>query len=200
MNKKVKRVIQAILFVAIIVGFIYVGTRDFDTDVVVDNERFDADYVNVSKDNVFKYVNAVEVLTAIKEDAIIFMGYPANKWSGYYANILNETAKEMGIKEILYYDFYQDRDNRNATYQSIVLALTNYLPTLDDGTQEIFAPTLVIVKDGSVIGYDNETAFMVGNIEPQDYWNEFQIGLKYNTFKAMFEEYLRWEDCLLLAL
>ncbi len=191
MNKKVKRVLQAILFVVIIIGFIYVGTRDFDTDVVVDNERFDQEYANVSKDNVFKYANAAQVLSALKGDAVIFMGYPANTWSGYYANILNETAKEMGIEEILYYDFYQDRDNRNATYQSIVLSLTNYLTTLDDGTQEIFAPTLVIVKNGSIIGYDNETAFMTGNINPEDYWDEYQVGLKYNTFKTMFEEYLR---------
>ena len=191
MNKKVKRALQAILFVVIIIGFIYVGTRDFDTDVVVDNERFDQEYANVSKDNVFKYANAAQVLSALKGDAVIFMGYPGNTWSGYYANILNETAKEMGIQEILYYDFYQDRDNRNATYQSIVLSLTNYLTTLDDGTQEIFAPTLVIVKNGSIIGYDNETAFMTGNIDPEDYWDEYQVGLKYNTFKTMFEEYLR---------
>ena len=110
MNKKVKLILQGILFVAIIVGFIYIGTRDFNKEVVVDNERFDADYVNVSKDNVFKYANAVEVYQALKGNAIIFMGYPANVWSGYYANILNEAAKDAGIKEILYYDFYEDRE------------------------------------------------------------------------------------------
>ena len=136
MNKKVKLILQGILFVVIIVGFIYIGTRDFNKEVVVDNERFDADYVNVSKDNVFKYANAVEVYQALKGNAIIFMGYPANVWSGYYANILNEAAKDAGIKEILYYDFYEDRENRNGTYQSIVLSLTNYLVTLDDGTEE----------------------------------------------------------------
>lgn len=191
MNKKVKLILQSILFVAIIVGFIYIGTRDFNKEVVVDNERFDADYVNVSKDNVFKYANAVEVYQALKGNAIIFMGYPANVWSGYYANILNEAAKDAGIKEILYYDFYEDRENRNGTYQSIVLSLTNYLVTLDDGTEEIYAPTLVIVKNGKVIAFDNETSFTKGNITPEVYWDEYQSGIKYNNFKIMFQEYLK---------
>ena len=191
MNKKVKLILQGILFVVIIVGFIYIGTRDFNKEVVVDNERFDADYVNVSKDNVFKYANAVEVYQALKGNAIIFMGYPANVWSGYYANILNEAAKDSGIKEILYYDFYDDRENRNGTYQSIVLSLSNYLVTLDDGTEEIYAPTLVIVKDGKVIAFDNETAFTKGNITPEVYWDEYQTGIKYNNFKTMFEAYLK---------
>lgn len=194
MNKKVKLILQGILFVLIIVGFIYIGTRDFSEKVVVDNERFDADYANVSKDNVFKYVNAVEVYTALKGNAIIFMGYPANVWSGYYANILNEAAKDSGITEILYYDFYEDRENRNGTYQSIVLSLSNYLVTLDDGTEEIYAPTLVIVKNGKIIAFDNETAFTKGNITPDFYWDEYQSGIKYNNFKAMFQEYLKWED------
>lgn len=194
MNKKVKLILQGILFVVIIVGFIYIGTRDFNKEVVVDNERFDADYVNVSKDNVFKYANAVEVYQALKGNAIIFMGYPANVWSGYYANILNEAAKDAGIKEILYYNFYEDRENRNGTYQSIVLSLTNYLVTLDDGTEEIYAPTLVIVKNGKVIAFDNETAFTKGNITPDVYWDEYQSGIKYNNFKIMFQEYLKWED------
>ena len=190
MNKKLKRVLQGILFIVIIIGFIYIGTRDFNQEVVVDNEKFDQDYANVSKDNVFKYVNAVEVYSKLKGDAIIFMGYPTNIWSGYYANILNEAAKDTGIKEILYYDFYEDRENHNATYQSIVLSLSNYLVTLDDGTQEIHAPTLVIVKDGKVLAFDNETAFTLGNITPDDYWNEYQIGIKHNVFKTMFEDYL----------
>ena len=192
MNKNVKHWLQGILFILIILGFIYVGTRDFTKKVVVDNEKFDQDYVNVSKDNVFKYVNAQDVYTRIKSgDAIIFMGFPQNKWSGYYANILNETAKEVGIDEILYYDFYSDREDKNATYQSIVLALSNYLVTNDLGVQNINAPTLVIIKDGKIIGYDNETAFVVGTASPEEYWNEYQVGLKENTFKTMFLEYLK---------
>ena len=175
MNKKVKRILQGLLFVLIIIGFIYIGTRNFDTGEVVDNERFDEEYVNVSKDNVFKYASAVDVYASFQKD---------------YANILNEAAKASGIKEILYYDFYLDRENKNATYQSIVLSLSNYLMTLDDGTQELYAPTLVIIKDGKVMALDNETAFTKGSLDPEEYWNDYRTGIKYNTFVTMFKEYL----------
>jgi hypothetical protein len=191
MNTKVKKVLQGILFVLIIIAFIYVGTRDFNTNVVIDNEKFDADYSNVDKDNVFVYVNAAEVYSKLKSgNAIIFMGYPQNKWSGYYANILNTAAKESNISEILYYDFLEDRNNKNGTYQSIVLKLSSYVPTIDDGTQDIYAPTLVIVSNGKIIAYDNETAINIGNITPDDYWNEYRTGIKLNNFKTMFQEYL----------
>ena len=31
---------------------------------------------------------------------------------------------------------------------------------------------------------------MKGNMKPEDYWNEYRTGLKYNTFETMFKEYL----------
>ncbi|MDE5538970.1 MAG: hypothetical protein K2J20_00605, partial [Bacilli bacterium] len=117
MNKKVKKAVQMILFAVIICAFIFIGTKDFSQKTKVDNERFDQEYKNVSKDNVFVYANANEVLTKLKSGTgVIFMGYPANIWSGPYANLLNEVAKEMGVSEILYYDFKENRDNQNGTY------------------------------------------------------------------------------------
>lgn len=193
MNKKVKNTLKGILFVLIIIGFIYIGTRDFSEKTVIDNEKFDSEYKNVSKDNVFVYATSSDVYTKLKSTAIIFMGYPENVWSGYYANILNETAKSSGIKEILYYNFKEDRNQKNGTYQSIVLKLSNYVPTLDDGEQNIYAPTLVIVKNGKVIAYDSETSINIGVVKPEDYWNETRVGLKTSNFKMMFEEYLKDE-------
>lgn len=191
MNQKYIKYIKNLLFILVIIGFIYVGTRDFSKEVLVDNEKFDEEYTNVSKENVFKYVNHTDVLTKFKGDAIIFMGYPTNKWTGYYANILNEAAKQAGITEILYYDFYEDRLNQNGTYQSIVLKLSNHLPTLDDGTQDIYAPTLVLVKNGKIVAFDNETAINKGTIKPEEYWNEFNTGMKLNTLVTMFNDYLK---------
>ena len=119
------------------------------------------------------------------------MGFPTNKWSGYYANILNTAAKEMGIKEILYYDFKKDREEKNATYQSIVLKLSNFTYTNDKGVQNIDAPTMFIIKSGNVIYFDNETAIMKGNINPHDYWNDSNKEMQLNKFRLMFQDYLR---------
>lgn len=191
MNKNVKYAIQGILFVLIIVAFIYIGTRDFSTKIVVDNEKFDQEYQNVSSNNVFSYASSQEVYTTLKNGSgIIFMGYPENKWSGYYANLLNETAKNNGIKQILYYNFYNDRKMKNATYQSIVLNLVEYLPMLDDGTHNIYAPTLIIVKNGRILAYDNETAINKGTITPESYWDDYHMSAKISTFQYMFNLYL----------
>lgn len=191
MNKNLKRVIQGILFILIIGAFIFVGTRDFTKKEKVDNEKFDSEYSNVDKDNVFVYANIQDVYTKFKNgDVIIFMGFPSNKWSGYYASLLNTAAKEAGIKEILYYDFKKDRESKNATYQSLVLRLNSYVYTIDTGRQDIYAPTLVIVKNGKVIYFDNETAIMKGNVNPEEYWSENKKLMQINKFKLMFNDYL----------
>lgn len=192
MNKDVKKVFQGILFILIIIAFIFIGTRDFSDKIDVDNVKFDSEYSNVDKDNVFVYVTATDVYSKLKNGtAIIFMGFPENEWTGYYANILNQAAKESGIKEIMYYNFLEDRTNKNGTYQSIVLKLSNYMTTKDDGTKDIYAPTLIVIKNGEILAYDNETAFNIGNVLPNEYWNEYRKGLKLNNFKTMFQEYLK---------
>lgn len=192
MNKNFKRVLQGLLFVLIIAAFIFVGTRDFTKKVVIDNEKFDLEYGNVSKDNVFVYANAQDVYTRFKSgNAVVFMGFSSNKWSGYYAEMLNTAAKESGIKEILYYDFKKDREEKNATYQSIVLKLTSYTYTNDNGVQNIYAPTMFIIKDGKVIYFDNETAIMKGNLNPSEYWNEDNKAVQINKFKLMFQDFLK---------
>ena len=104
------------------------------------------------------------------------MGYPENTWSGYYANILNEAAKDCGITEILYYDFYEDRENRNGTYQSIVLSLSNYLVTLDDGYYSNYEYIFPILKKYNV----KASIFIVTD----------KIGKEIDGKK-----YLNWDQC-----
>ena len=195
MNKNIKKILQGISFIAIIIAFIYIGTRDFSPKIEIDNERFDKEYNNVSSNNVFTYVSASDVYTKLKTgNSIIFMAYPENEWSGYYANILNETAQELNIKEIFYYNFKNDRDNKNGTYQSMVLRLVNYLPTLDDGTTNLHAPALVVIKNGKIFSYDDETSIIKGNITPELYWTELQTGIKKSNLKSMLNDYLGEEN------
>lgn len=191
MKKKLKRVFQVILFVLIIAAFIFIGTRDFTKKDINDNEKFDFEYSYVSKDNVFVYANAQDVYAKFKNgNAVVFMGFSTNKWSGYYADMLNTAAKEAGVKEILYYDFKKDRESKNATYQSIVLKLSVYTYTDDVGNQNIYAPTMFIIKNGRIVYFDNETAIMKGTLSPEDYWNEENRVMQIDKFKLMFQDYL----------
>ena len=191
MGKNIKRTLQSILFILIIIAFIYIGTKDFKPKVEVDNERFDQDYPLVDKKNVFVYANANEVYATLKNGSgIIFMAFPSNIWSGYYAKILNDAASEVGVDKVLYYDFYEDRKLKNATYQSIVVKLNSFLPVLDELNQDIYAPTLIIVKNGKIISFDNETSITSGNISPENYWNDLTMGLKKQNLKLMLQDYL----------
>ena len=192
MQKNVKKICQGILFVLIIIAFIYVGTRDFSSNTEIDNEKFDHDYPLVNKDNIFTYANANEIYATLKTGtAVIFMGFPTNAWTGYYAKMLNDVGKEVGVDKILYYDFYEDRKMKNATYQSIVVKLSNFLPVLDEKNQDIYAPTLLVVKNGKIMSFDNETAIKNGNTTPEEYWNSLKTGLKKNNLKMMLQDYLK---------
>ncbi len=191
MNKNIKRVIQGLLFILIIIAFIYIGHMDFTPKLEVDNEKFDHDYPLVNKDNVFTYVSASDVYSFLKNgSAVLFMGYPRNEWTGYYASILNDAAKEVGLKEISYYDFYDDRRLSNAVYQSIIIRLSEYLPSTDNNDQDIYAPTLIIVKNGTIIYFDNETSIRNGNIKPADYWTDLNKSAKLRTLKNALQEYM----------
>ena len=111
------------------------------------------------------------------------MGFKENKWSFKIAEILNETVKESSIKEIYYYNFKKDRSNNNTYYENIVKKLRNYLPILDNEIVNIYAPTVLFVKNGELIGYDDETSIVKGNINIEDYWNEEKIKSKKMEYK-----------------
>ena len=107
----------------------------------------------------------------------------------YYAKILNDVGKEVGIDKIYYYDFLKDRDEANGTYETIVNKLSVYAPVNDEGIQNISAPTVIIVKNGGIIGYFDDTAIIRGNITPDIYYNENQEAIVYEQFKTALLEY-----------
>ena len=152
--------------------FIIIGRMDFNNKIN-DNERFHDDFPMVPKNNVFKYVDVVDVHFIAKgKDGIVLFGHKNNKWVEYYAYLVNKVAQDVGIKEIYYYDFYDDRRMNNATYEDILNEMSEYVVTNDMGKREIYAPTLLVVHDGKIILFDDTTSFIKGNINPQEYYSE----------------------------
>ena len=184
-------IISIILFILFIAGFIYIGTIDFSKKEIDDNEKFAREYKDIiDKDNVYVYINSQDAANYVhKDDVIILFGIKDSLWVGYYANILNEVAKNCGINRIYYYDITADRNNKNGTYQSIVNYLSDYITHLDDGSVDLHGPTLFIKKSGRVIYFDDSNAFISGNITPEDYWNEYQSNLQKITFNNVLKDY-----------
>lgn len=167
--------------------FAYLGTKEYQTEVT-DNVRFSTEYKDISKNNVFVYVNenqALEILNG--KSGILFMGFPGNIWSHYYAEYLNEMAIKNNIEEIYYYNFRKDRNLNNNTYTNIVNKLKEYLSFDDVGNIDLNAPTIVIVKNGEILYFDDEVTHLKGEIRPEDYFTDY----RQNLIKANFNEAIK---------
>lgn len=188
-KNKTQMVIYIILFCLLIYGFIYFGKKDYKVKVS-DNERFASEFSLVSKDNVFKYVNATDARMVAKGAKGIVLFGTKNEWVNYYAYMVNKIAKEVGVKEIYYYDFTKNRKDNNGTYEDIVKTLSNYVTYNDKGVAEIYAPTLLVVSNDEVLLFDSETSFVKGDILPNAYWNSEKIAEKENQIREAFIKYL----------
>ena len=193
-KNKLQMIIYILLMIIILILFIVIGKHDFNKNISTEAEQFNQIFTNVPKENVFKFSNAQEVNNIInskKSKGIILFGFKANNWTSYYAEYIDEVAKEMGIKEVLYYDFESDRKDKNGTYETIVNSLSVYTKYTDYNTSEIYAPTLLVVKNGEILLYDDSTAVRSGNYTPDIYWQDYQIEDFKSTLRLVFAEYLK---------
>lgn len=193
-KSKLQMIIYILLMIIILILFVVIGKHDFNKNVNTEAEQFNQIFTNVPKENVFKFSNAQEVnniISSKKSKGIILFGFKANSWTSYYAEYIDEIAKEMGIKEVLYYDFESDRKEKNGTYETIVNSLSVYTKYTDYNTSEIYAPTLLVVKNGEIILYDDSTAVRSGNYTPDIYWQDYQIEDFKSTLRLVFAEYLK---------
>ncbi len=191
-KNKVQMIVYTLIFILCIVLFIIIGKTDFCKEEVTEAKKFNNIYNLVSEDNLYVFSNATEVLKILNgRSGIILMGFPLNVWTKYSANILNDVAKEEGIDKIYYYDFLKDREESNGTYETIVNKLDVYITVDDEGTKDLHAPTILIVKDGEIIGYFDDTSTIKGVITPEDYYNEYQTSLTKEMYKTAILEYLK---------
>ena len=189
-KNKLQMVIYFILFAILIVAFIYIGMYDFNPELP-DNERFAAEFNLVSEDNVYEYINASRALmVASGAKGIVLFGSSNSKWVNYYASIVNDVAKEVGVDKIYYYNFIKNREDNNGTYEAIVERLSNYVTYNDYGIADIYAPSLLVVSGDEVLLFDTETSFRRSNIVPSEYWNTLNIENKKSELREIFKVYL----------
>ena len=193
-KSKLQMIVYLILVVIILILFIIIGKYDFNKDINTEAEQFHQIFTNVDKNNVFKFVNVTDVNNIISNDdinGIILFGFKSNEWTKYYAEYINDVANEVGVKEVFYYDFESDRKERNGTYETIVNNLSVYTKYDDYNTSDIYAPTLLVIKDGEVLLYDDSTAIRSGNYTPDIYWQDYQIEEFKSTLRLVFEKYVK---------
>ena len=188
-KSKTQMIIYLIVFCLLIYAFIYLGKKGYNVKLP-DNERFASEFSMVSEDNVFKYVSAVDArMVSRKAKGIVLFG-TNNEWVDYYAYMVNKIAKEVGIKEIYYYDFTKNRKDNNGTYEDIVKNLSEYVTYNDKGVAEIYAPSLLVVSNDKVLLFDSETSFIKGKTTPSEYWNQQKTLEKEEMLRQVFTQYM----------
>ena len=103
------------------------------------------------------------------------MGNKENIWSKSYAKYLYEIASDIDVEKIYYYDVKKVKLLKNRNYYNIIKALEGKLIETDDSVNNLFSPSLYIIKDGEVVFYDNTTAVVNNDLEVDTYWDSSNV-------------------------
>lgn len=170
-NKKLYIIIGVILFLAcsigFYIGFTSVGTKDTDA------KKFASEYP-VDKDNVFVYRTLEEINNILENGTgLIFLGFPECPWCRGYAPIINEIAKQKKLEKVYYFNIKNDREDNTKLYQKTVKLLGDNLRYDDEGNRRIYAPSLIAVKNGIIVGFDDTRYWNNKGYEtPEEFWNK----------------------------
>ncbi len=188
MKKMTKNFIYLVLFAFLIWCFVYLGKKDF-SNTITDAERFSKEYTAIDTDNPFVYVNSNRVLNILNnETGIILVGFSSNAWMQEYVRELYPILKENNITKVYYYDVIEDRTKKTKNFRQIEDLLSKYLKITDMGSEYLFTPALIFVKDGKIINYDDETSLVSFDMRPDTYWNEDAITSFHNKINTYLSE------------
>ena len=166
---------KILLIIPIIFAFILIGCTKQETES--DSEKFAKEYTQVTEDNYFVYRNSEEIIKILEHGTgVVYIGFPECPWCQSYVPMLNEVADIEGLEKIYYYNILEDRKNNTDNYKKIVELLSNYLQYDDEGNKRVYVPAVIVVSEGKIIGFDDETSYDTkGYKKPEDYWVEEEI-------------------------
>ena len=175
-----KLVALVLTFLLILTGCSTVSVTKVKDDTKTDAIRFSSEYNTVKKDNVYKYSTYSNVMDTLEnKTGIIYLGFASCALWKEITPVLNEVAKEKDIKEVLYYNFKDMRDNNTTEYQELADKLSDYIKTDDEGNKRIQAPTVIFVNKGNIV------AVYIGTINSDS--EEIMTDEEKNTLKQNFE-------------
>lgn len=156
-NKKIILIssIVFILLITLLVLFLVFKKNKINKNIDEEKIKFAEEY-KTTKDNVFTYRTINEINKILKTDTgLIFLGFPKCPWCRGYVPIINEVAKKEGLEKIYYFNIYEDRKNNTEEYQEMVKLLKEFLRNDDEGNERIYAPSLIAVKNGKILEFDD---------------------------------------------
>ncbi len=166
---------KLLLIIPIIFAFLLIGCTKVEEET--DSEKFAKEYTQVTTDNYFVYRNSEEIIKILEHGTgVVYLGFPECQWCQAYVPILNEVADIEGLEKIYYYNILEDRQNNTEAYQKMVEILNDYLQYDDEGNKRIYVPSIIVISEGEIVGFDDETAYDTkGYDTPSEYWTQEEI-------------------------
>lgn len=168
MNKKSIYIFIAIILLIVILEVVMEVIIYNRGNEVKDNILFYRKYPEVGQDNIYKIVDmdkGIEILES--GTGIVFFGFPSCEWCQKFAVLLNEAAKEYDVEQIYYVDIKYDRKNTTEKYTKLLEVIDEYL----DEERDVYVPDVYFVKNGKILGHNNETATF-DDVKIAEYYTE----------------------------
>lgn len=181
MNKYLKYGIIFFVVLALFLLVYFVFIKNNDSDAV----RFQREYTQVDKDNVFVYRDEEEIIKILRNGTgIVFLGFPECPACQAYVKMLNDVAKSEGIEKIYYYNIKNAREENTEGYKEIVELLGENLLFDEEGNRRVYVPDVTFVLDGNIVLHDNESSVLDKGVTPTEYWTDKR---KENLRKKLIE-------------
>lgn len=171
------------------------------------NGKFKYQTLSIDKDNPIVYATVDEIIDILnKKTGVIYFGFPNCPWCRNAVPVLLESAKENGVDKIYYLNILDIRDeykikdgelvktkystkNYNALLESLDEILEEYVVEgIETGEKRLYAPTVVFVKSGSIVGYHVDTVKLEENQTPYDALTKEQIKELKGTYNYYMEQ------------
>lgn len=169
-NKKIYLIsIILLILIAATLFFIFNNKKSNEEN---DNKVFASEY-GITEDNVYAY-RTLEEINKILENGtgLVYLGFPECPWCRGYVPIINEVAKEQGLDKIYYFNIKKDREDNSKLYQKTVELLSDNLRYDNEGNRRIYAPSLIAVKNGKVVMFDDTRYWNNKEYDSaEDFWN-----------------------------
>jgi len=179
-------IIALVLIIAILV-FIIVKEKEDKETTKTDAIKFAEEYTEVGEDNLYVYRTYDEIMKILENGTgVILFGFPECPWCQRYAVYLNEVAKDLDFDKIYYYNILEDRQNNTEEYKNIVSKIEEHLQFDEEGNKRVYVPAVVALDKGTIVGFDDETAWDTKGFEtPDEYWNEEAVTSLKNKLEEM---------------
>lgn len=189
MKEKKLFIIGAILVVlGLILSYFFLIKKD--DNKIDDAKKFKSEYTNVTSDNPFVYRNVDQIINILeKGTGVVYLGFPECPWCQAYVPYVEEVAKKVGIDKVYYFNIKEDRKNNTEEYQKIVKILDVYLSNDDEGNKRIYVPAIIIVQNGKIVEFDDETSKDTkGYKTPEEYWKNENLDVLKTKLEKSFNE------------